>query len=294
MEFDDVPLDDDLSDFSLKNVTRSTDHTTKAPPARRHKDEMIEEASKISGGEWQELYKRVVGEAFRDGLKLIKEDELDVRRGWRLIDEDDDRSQTHIHPVLLFELEPSIGDYARTFKVTSVVRGRPDRFLYVIKDHDNDTRSAWDAQEVISTQQLETYSPREGDIQVVKSHVRSPLPMLTSHRFLLGVQSAVYNAENKTHVYVFKSAPHYYFKCPPEMTQATALVCIWLSAMSRDECEIKMVVAVDAGNLWTAAPFLRRYENKLRERIVLWQRVVDEWDRYYGPKRDPKKVENRK
>lgn len=272
-----------------------------APAPQTHPSPLMEEASKISGGEYQDYYKRIVGETYQRGFALLQEDETNVLK-WDLLTSQNEG----LHPVLLFERKPIEGEstspYKRIFKVSTVVKGRGERFMWVIRDHDKDTRLVWDSREISSVQQLETYRPQEGDIDVVKCEVRSPYPLLMSNRLLLGVQQVRYNPDFRTHTYVYHTAFHYYYSEHLKETIhkncvliPNVLVCVWLSPMEGGECRLKMVVCIDAGNLWASTPLVNAsYPEKLCERILLWQRVVSEWDTYYGKASDPKLPENRK
>lgn len=292
MDFDDEGFESDGIEMS-EDVPQ-----IHAPAPQPYPSSLMEAASKVSGGEYQDYYKRVVGETYQRGFALIQEDETNVLH-WDLLAS---RNEEGTHPVLLFERKSVEGPYKRVFKVSTVVKGRGERFMWVIRDHDKDTRLAWDASDVCLVQQLETYRPPEGDMDVVKCEVRSPYPLLMSNRLLLGVQQVRYNPDFHTHTYVYHTASHYYYSDYLKETihkhcafVPQALVCVWLSPMERGECRLKMVVCVDAGNLWAATPAVNlMYPEKLCERVLRWQRVVNEWDTYYGKESDPKLVENRK
>jgi hypothetical protein len=297
MDFDDECFEDEGIELSDEiNQPR-----VQAPPPQEYPSRMMEEASKISGGEWQDYYKKRMGETYQRGFALIQEDESNVLK-WDLLTSNNEG----LHPVLLFERKVVEGEpsspYKRIFKVSTVVKGRGERFMWIIRDHDHDTRLAWDSRDVSSVQQLETYRPEEGDMDVVKCEVRSPYPLLMGNRLLLGVQQVRYNADFKTHTYVYHTATHYYYTDHFKETihkncslVPNALVCVWLSPMEHGEWRLKMVVCVDAGNLWAAAPMVNAsYPERLCERVLLWQRVVNEWDTYYGRENDPKLIENRK
>lgn len=277
MDFEEIELNDDIK--------------VQAPLPQAYPSRLMEEASKISGGEWQDAYKRRVGETYQRGFALMEEDE----EGWELLATNNEGA----HPILLFERS---APNERIFKVSTVVQGRGERFMWLLRDHDADTRLAWDARDVVSVQQLETYRPEEGDIDVVKCEVRSPYPLLVANRLLLGVQQVRYDASLNTHTYVYHTAPHYYFtdhlketvhrKC---VLMPHLLVCVWLSPMERGECRLKMIVCVNAGNMGIMSPLINAtYPEKLCAQVLLWQRVVREWDTYYGRDKDPKLLENRK
>lgn len=280
----DIPLDELYGTLDAENgrIGRRPEYVAEAPEAKKHPNSLLEEASRISGGEWQDTYKRAIGYAYRDGIQWIESEQE-----WELVE--CERSKK----VLLFQsrLNNSM------WKVTGVMRGAPfraDRLIYVIEDHDPDTRLQWDGACLSHVRQLETYRPPEGDIHVVKSHVKSPYPLLTSNRFLLGVQSHIFNSEFKTYTYVFTSAPHYFFKCPDTMTSVALTMCVWINPLTNGDCEVKMALSIQPGRFWAAAPLLGSWYEQFRDRFALWERVVNDWETYYGPGRDPKILANRK
>lgn len=298
--FDDIPLEEDLRDApSSSSSLKNTAHQTRAPKAHPFPQAQLEAFAQIDGVAWQDYYKTRIGEAYRDGLKLLRQDDSSSNNWWHLIEaEEGTEEKTQCGgPVLLFEHDVGMADFPRVFRVTGVVKGRAERFLHVIKDHDRYTRLAWDARHVETVQVLEEYHPPEGSIYVVKSEIKAPRPL--ENRLLLGVQSHRYNAQLQTYTYVFKSAQHYFYsnQLPPSgKSLANAFVCIWIAQSAAEEiCQIKMVVGVNVGgNALATRLILGNYHHHLRERFVLWERVVNDWDTYYPPETNQKRIENRK
>lgn len=287
--FDDIPLEEDLRD------TPSTRHQARAPEAHPFPQAQLEAFAQIDGVAWQDYYKTKIGEAYRDGLKFLQQDETSSNNWWHLIEAEEETRTLCGGPVLLFEHDVCMPEFPRVFRVTGVVKGRAERFLHVIKDHDRDTRLAWDARHVEAVQVLEEYHPPEGSIYVVKSEIKAPRPL--ENRLLLGVQSHRYNAQLQTYTYVFKSAQHYFYsdQLPSGKSLANAFVCIWIAQAPADICQIKMVVGVNVGgNALVTRLILGNYHHHLRERFVLWERVVNDWDTYYPPETNQKRIENRK
>lgn len=280
-EFEDIPMEEQ----TLPIVS--------APEPRPHPMELIEEASKTSPLEWEAKYKRASAEAYRDGIVLLNEKETDPSL-WTLWDHEHDSE----NPVQIFKRIPT-NSFPCIFRAHAVVNGRAERYIWAIKDHDRDTRLVWDRDSVESVQQLETYRPPEGDIDVVKCVVKSP-HWAMSPRLLLGVQTTSYNAKDRTHIYAYQTSEHFYFSKHYKETVHRncvlvdkCMVFIWISPLKNNQCALKMIVCIDPGNLWAAGPALHAtYPAKLRERIRLWERVVRDWKIYYPL--DPKLVENRK
>lgn len=234
-----------------------------APAARPHLDALLEEAAGVSGGEWAQRYRRAVGEAFRDGFRTLSTPLSE----WELI-----VGTTENECILFFQQQQQ-----GFFRISATLAGdRVERFIWVIKDFDKDTRLLWDSS-VINVQQLETYRNAEGDIDVVKweEHGRG----LWKRRFYLGVQTTHYNPRQRSYSYVFKTAPHYYFGKKEQ--QSSLFFCVWIRALDDGQCQLELVLKGADEN-----------EQVWRERVRLWEQVVGEWDRYYPL--DPKLVENRK
>lgn len=230
--------------------------------------------------DWHQRYKTLIGTAIAYILQLALEDSTK----WSIVEP--------LERIALFERPVNVDGYC-IFKVQGVVAGRADRYLYVIKDHDKDTRCPWDT-DVLHVQQLETYMSNEGNITVVRSTIKSPLPRIIAPRVLLGLQWTDYDTQLQTHKLVFCSAQHPFFKClPTEGVEADARIGIIIRQLDKGQCELCMFVRVNPGgalgSLW-----IDRYKEALRARIYLYESVVQAWSTYYGPGKDPKKLENRK
>ncbi len=249
-------------------------------PALPPVEPSIEAASKENNSEWHQSYKTLTGTAIAYILQLA----LDDSKKWTIVEP--------VERISLFERPVDAGGHY-TFKVHGVVQGRADRYLYVIKDHDKDTRCAWD-DNVSNVQQLETYMALEGNITIVRSTVKSPIPRIIAPRLLLGVQWTDYDPELRTHKLVFCSAQHPFYKCLPEDgVEANARIGVILHQLDKGQCELTLFVRFKPGGSLSSI-WIDRYKEALRQRVYLYERVVQGWDTYYGPTRDPKKVENRK
>jgi len=263
-----------------------------APAPTPHPTELIEEASKVSPLEWEEKYKVASAEAYQYGISLLEEDETnpELWKLWAVEEKEEER------PLRIMQRLVPSNKWSQVYRVEGIIKGRAERYAWIFQDHDKETRMMWDT-EVESVQQLETYRTTEGDIDVVKCEVK--LPWMMSNRLLLGVQSCRYT-ENGTHTYAYQTSDHYYFtkhfketvhqKC---YMVPNCIVFIWLCPLNNGLCSIKMIVCLEPGPLYLAAPKLNySYPWKLIDRVRLWEHVVDKWREYYPL--DPKLVENRK
>lgn len=229
----------------------------------------------------------------------------DADAGWNMLPDDASPGMLRVH---LFEHAHLPG----TFMARAVVKGRAEQFAYVARDYDNETRLAWDLYDgVVHTKNLESHLMKSGHVlSVVECRIRSPVPM-ASDRHLLGVQTYLFSKMSPpdTHKVLFCSVSHPQFKCPVDAVSVSGVVAGVVVRQLEDkivgntrtrECEITMVAQVKelnnaiGVNYLTASFYLGPAKERLRRRVRLYQDVVHNWDKYYGPSRDPKRQENRK
>lgn len=212
--------------------------------------------------------------------------------GWDIIE---NPSATLSHIALYEKLTQHDNNYL--LKVKAVVPGRASRYAHVIRDHEEHTRKAWDTN-IVSCKEYETYKADESDIVVVGSVWKSLHPLLFADRHVFGILTSVYNEDLQTYAMYFCSEEHLRFKGQggAAATAAAALGVI-LRKISQNETEITMVLKVDP-KVSSFAPmsfmFVQTYKEEMRKRVALFEQVVQAWDKYYGPSKDPKRVENRR
>jgi len=210
---------------------------------------------------------------------------------WQLID------STTATSVALYE-KHLLNEENLLLKAKAIVQGRSSRYFHVIRDHEELTRLHWDQDNIASCKEHETYKADEGDIVVVESVWRTRHPAIFSDRRVFGILTSMYNAELGTYSLYFCSEEHLRFgKQKDKSVLATAMMGIVLRRIDKEQTEITMVLRVDP-KVATFAPmsfmFLAQYKEELRKRVLLYEQVVAKWDTFYGPSKDPKKVENRK
>ncbi len=229
----------------------------------------------------------------------------DADEGWNMLPDDASPGMLRVH---LFEHAHLPG----TFMARAVVKGRAEQFAYVARDYNAETRLAWDCHDgVVSTKQLESYLMKSGhSLVAVECRIRSPVPM-ASDRHLFGVQTHLFTKTSPpdTHKVLFCSANHPHFKCPVDAVSVSGVVAGVVVRQLEDkidgstrtrECEITLVVQVKelsnaiGVNYLTSSFYLGATKERLRRRVRLYQDVVHNWDKFYGPARDPKRMENRK
>lgn len=206
--------------------------------------------------------------------------------------------------ISLFELPEQTSPYYN-LKAVAVCQGRASRYFHVIKDHDPHTRMPWDKDNVTHIQQMETYMAEEGEIVVVESTWKSRNPYLFSDRHVLGIMSHHFDPELATYSLYFTTAEHYHFKSPPSAparggggeVAAQVLLCVILRKLTDETTEVTIMLRIDPNlsRFSTMSLFFEnKYKEELRKRIALYEFVVQRWNDFYGPKNDPKKIENRR
>lgn len=214
-------------------------------------------------------------------------------QGWELID-------SNRVDVVLYEKHLA-NDNSFLLKAKAVVSGRASRYFHVIRDHEEYTRMPWDKENIASCKEYETYKAEEGDIVVVESVWKTRHPRLFNNRRVFGILSTVYNSEQETHSLYFCSSTHLRFgaaaAAAAQQVEAKAMLGIVLRKIDKQTTEITMVLRIDP-NVSTLSVmsimFANEYKEEMRKRVHLYTRVVQEWDKFYGPSKDPKKVENRR
>lgn len=209
--------------------------------------------------------------------------------GWALLP-CDDRVQLH----------EKVGGGGATI-ATAIVKGRAERYAYIVRDYEPETRLAWDRQTTDSAQ-METYHLQDTMHTMCFVHRRYPaLVPGARDRWMQGIQSYFFDSSTCTHTIVFCSAVHPFYECPDDAVSVSgAILGVVVRQLEGKQCEIMLVaqygdVASTVGGYGiTASMYAGRLKEMLRERVRLLESVVRQWKKYYGPKRDPKKIENRK
>lgn len=207
--------------------------------------------------------------------------------------------------ISLFELPEQASPYYN-LKAVAVCQGRASRYFHVIKDHDPHTRMPWDKNNVTHIQQMETYMAEEGEIVVVESTWKSGT-YLFSDRHVLGIMSHHFDPELATYSLYFTTADHYHFKSPPSPSapfgggggsvSAQVLLCVILRKLTDETTEVTIMLRINpnVSRFSTMSLFFEnKYKEELRKRVALYEFVVQRWNDFYGPKNDPKKIENRR
>jgi hypothetical protein len=252
-----VPLDDDGA-IPLENYNED------AKPAPFTIDEQQQ------NNPWLEHYKKLMHSSIKSFHTLLLADAW-IARPSHFVD-----SNT---PVQLFERDCNLKHGFYTLKVHAVLSVRPERLMFVIRDHDETTRLKWDSEHVEACKELECFKTEEGEIKIVMSRVKFNIPLLSS-RFNLGVSWYGYDRKTQCYKYVFRSTQHSNHQCPSDAVNVISLVGVLVRTLENKQCELFMVVHVNPGNTFPSL-IAETCKEWVRDRVYLYERVVKNWDKYY-------------
>ncbi len=185
---------------------------------------------------------------------------------------------------------------------SAIVRGRAERYAYAARDYETETRLAWDGRHTYgptAVTQVETYHCEQPMCMVQQ---RSPaLVPGAADRWLQGLLTHFYNEYTRTHTVVVCSASHPHYECPADAVPVVgATLGVVVRQLDAKHCELLLVAHYNdvgsavGGYSPIAGLYASRLKENVRERVTLFEDAVVHWKRYYGPKRDPKKVGDRK
>ena len=92
------------------------------------------ETISIQKDAWREAYEKLMNKSINTFYALL------ASKSWKLLDSPS--------PVLLFESDRNASQGFYTLKTQAVLKVRPERLMYVIRDHDPNARLAWDGEYV--------------------------------------------------------------------------------------------------------------------------------------------------
>lgn len=244
----------------------------------------MELAAHVDQEQMMNIYKQSMGGAILFfNTKLAEDDDK-----WELIPSSDPEEK-----IALYRQPVSGGFYI--LKASGTLDARADRVLYLNKDNDWGTRKLWDSEDLTHVQQLNTYRCPEGDINVVESRINTPWPV--SERYSVGIQWSAFDEKLGTYKLVFKTAQHFFAKCPEGSVSIDNLSGVWIKPLDPrivqrkgkkphkiHQCECIIITYVNPKG-WIPTNIINMFHDKLRQRLHTYERVAGrEWKRYYGGK----------
>jgi hypothetical protein len=239
-------------------------------------DQVDLEEITIQKDAWREAYEKLMNKSIITFYALL------TSKSWKLIESPSSSS------VLLFESNKNTSQGFYTLKTQTVLKVRPERLMYVIRDHNSDTRLAWDGEYVKECQELDCFQTKDGEIKVVSTLIETGIPML-SPRFQMGIAWYGYDPKTESYKYVFRSTQHKMHKCPDDAVNVVSLIGVLVKTLRCEEkriSELFIVAHINPGNNFPSAIAHGFCKEWLRDRVALYNKVAGEgWSKYYEKKK---------
>lgn len=243
---------------------------------------------------WLDAYKNLMNKTIRTFYALL------ASKSWKPIADSFVDAKMR-NPVLLFDCDKNTAHGYYTLKAQAILPVRPERLMFVIRDHNPDTRLAWDNQYVKDCKELDCFATEEGDIKVVSTRVTTGIPLL-SDRFNMGIAWYGYDDKTQSYKYVFRSTQHKMHKCPKDAVNVISLMGVFVKTLDASEdttdpppllemkrskiSELFIVVYVNPGDSFPSTIANGICKEWLRDRVRLYEKVAGEgWETYYGNKK---------
>ncbi len=235
-------------------------------------DDRLTKASNADADAWCEAYKKLMAKSIGQIHVLL------AKQSWNII-EPAGRINLYERPA-----EP----HYYTLKAVAILNVRPERLLYVMNDHDQRTRLPWDSKNIDACHEWESFMCDQGKIRVVSSQVIMMNMPLVWNRSLLGIQWSAFDPVTRTYKLVFRSTQHRFHRNKEGTVAVNALVGAVIRVLdTKKTCELNIVMHVNPGD-GLPTVLAEQCKKWLRSRIELYEKVVLDWDTYYGKKNDPK------
>ena len=235
---------------------------------------------------WLDAYKKLMHKSINTFYALL------ASKSWKPITNTFVDAKA-VHPVLLFECDRNATHGFYTLKAQAVLAVRPERLMHVIRDHNPDTRLAWDNQYVKDCKEVDCLTTEEGDIKVVYTRVSTGIPLLAD-RFNLGIAWYGYDDKTKSYKYVFRSTQHKMYTCPKEAVNVISLAGVFIKTLEHPAgesggsrfSELFIVIHTNPGNSFPTTIANGICKEWLRDRVRLYEKVAGQgWHQYYGNKK---------
>jgi hypothetical protein len=272
---EEVSLYDDDEDHGEYQI----DQNKEATPAPYELEEI---QSPNENKAWVDAYKKLMHQSINSIHGLA------VSKSWKLIPSAFIESSA-FPSILLFECDRNAQHGFYTVKAQAVLNVRPERLAYVIRDHNPDTRLAWDSEYVESCKELDNFCTDEGEIKFVTTIVKTNIPFVHK-RCNLGISWYGYDCKTQVYKYVFRTTQHKMHKAPKDTVATITLTGVFIRTLEKTEegkpqCELIIIVHTNPGNSFLSSIANGICKEWLRERVSLYEKVTLQWDKYYASSR---------
>lgn len=256
-------------------------------PKEKEEEETSPSPTEIDYSQWHESYKVVMGNALRSMIRLSQA----PQNKWRL--------QEYViegfDPITLSEYD---GGERFILKATGVLNGAARRYSYAMRDYNPDTRLAWENQGVIThVNERQSFVSQEGKLH----YVEMGLSIGSYPRWSRGLIHARYDKPANEYRVAYASANHPEFPIPDGKVVLNEKWAMFAQDIQKKptKCSLTIIHELDARATgvreWFRTGQMRHvFCEMIRTRMYALENAVKNWDHYYGPQRDPKKLENRK
>lgn len=246
----------------------------------------VKEAAAQQLAHWINAYKLLMSKSVRTFHAFL------LSKSWRARAPPfvDDSSTPTKSIVRLFECDRNSSHGFYTVKAHAVLDVRPERLMYVIRDHNEETRLAWDSERVEACKELECFETPDGEIKVVMTRVKTGIPLVWP-RYNLGIAWYGYDRHSQVYKYVFRSTSHRHYACPKDAVETICLAGVAVRTLERNRCELIIVVHVNPGDSFPSAIADGVCKEWLRDRVYLYEKITKDWHKYYAKSKNAKDKE---
>ncbi len=237
---------------------------------------------------WRIEYIKLLRKSVMESNALIKSVTQDDHE-WRLVCD-----PSTIGGIMFYERQTYQQSGYYTYSMHAVFDVRPERYLYVLRDHNWTTRKQWETTNYVThVNDLGSFDMPNSQhpIRVVRSDVTLRIPLMWT-RVLLGVDWYYYDADAAVFNYVFRTTQHSKHRCEADKVAVIALIGVVIRQLtSKKQCEVRMVMQFNPGDS-VSAIVVDKMKMQLPERMRLYATVAAQWDKYYGTKNQEKQSIN--
>jgi hypothetical protein len=255
----------------------------------KEKEEERVASPDVDYSQWHESYKTVMGNALRYMIRLSQASPSKWRLQEYIIEGFD--------PITLSEYDGG-GEGRFVLKATGVLSGSARRYSWAMRDYNADTRLAWENSGIItSVNERQSFVSSEGKLHYVEMGVN----IGSYPRWSRGLIHARYDKSANEYRVAYASADHPEFIIPEGKVVLNERWALFAHDIQKKPTKSSVTIIHELDSRapgvkeWFRTTQTRQvFCEMIRTRMYALENAVTNWDHYYGPTRDPKKLENRK